>query len=158
MWRVLSVTPEYEVAVVSGGDDPYGTDEVVDAIKDASGRVVEMLSCFTLDGHYIGNERRARFLCNDRGIAPELAIPEHEVCSIGFSERDQKWYGWSHRAIYGFGIGSVVKAGDCAASSGFTDAYLAEHPEADMSLPVGFTAKTLPDARRIAVAFAESVG
>lgn len=24
---------------------------------------------------------------------------------IGFSEKEQKWYGWSHRAIIGFGIG-----------------------------------------------------
>jgi len=26
----------------------------------------------------------------------------------GFSTKNQKWYGWSHRAIYGFGIGSKV--------------------------------------------------
>lgn len=29
-------------------------------------------------------------------------------CSIGFNPEEQKWYGWSHRAIYGFGIGSTV--------------------------------------------------
>lgn len=34
--------------------------------------------------------------------------------NVGFSEADQKWYGWSHRAIYGFGIGSTVKKGDIA--------------------------------------------
>jgi len=33
---------------------------------------------------------------------------------MGFSEENQKWYGWSHRAIYGFGIGSKVKPGDIA--------------------------------------------
>lgn len=33
---------------------------------------------------------------------------------IGFCEDEQKWYGWSHRAIYGFGVGSEVKRGDCA--------------------------------------------
>lgn len=27
--------------------------------------------------------------------------------AIGFSEKEQKWYGWSHRAIYGFGIGDI---------------------------------------------------
>jgi hypothetical protein len=27
---------------------------------------------------------------------------------------DGKWYGWSHRAVYGFGIGDKVKTGDCA--------------------------------------------
>lgn len=67
----------------------------------------------TASGHYIGNEETARFLCEERGIVPELATPEHRVCSIGFCEREQKWYGWSHRAIYGFGIGSTVKRGDC---------------------------------------------
>lgn len=35
-------------------------------------------------------------------------------CSIGWSERDQKWYGWSHRAIYGFKPGSKIKKGNCA--------------------------------------------
>lgn len=26
---------------------------------------------------------------------------------LGFSEVNQKWYGWSHRAIFGFGIGDM---------------------------------------------------
>lgn len=36
------------------------------------------------------------------------------VANLGFNEEDQKWYGWSHRAIFGFGIGSVCKKGNCA--------------------------------------------
>ena len=87
----------------------------------------------------------------------EFSKPSNTVCSIGFSQRDQKWYGWSHRAICGFGIGSVVKKGDCAASNGVTDAYIREHPEEKTALPVGFIAKTLEDAKKIAIAFAESV-
>jgi hypothetical protein len=43
-----------------------------------------------------------------RGIKPELADTDHSVCSIGFCERDQKWYGWSHRGICGFGIGDML--------------------------------------------------
>jgi hypothetical protein len=27
---------------------------------------------------------------------------------------DGKWYGWSHRAVYGFGIGDKIKKGDIA--------------------------------------------
>lgn len=65
-------------------------------------------------GDYIGDEETARFLCEQRGIAPELREPTNNVCSIGFCEAEQKWYGWSHRAICGFGIGSEVKRGDCA--------------------------------------------
>lgn len=33
--------------------------------------------------------------------------------NIGFNPEEQKWYGWSHRAIYGFTIGSTCKTGDC---------------------------------------------
>jgi len=32
----------------------------------------------------------------------------------GFNISEQKWYGWSHRAKYGFGVGSTVKKGDVA--------------------------------------------
>ena len=31
---------------------------------------------------------------------------EEIECGLGWSEKEQKYYGWSHRAIYGFGIGS----------------------------------------------------
>ena len=75
----------------------------------------------TMDGHYIGSPDRARALCDERGIWPELREPYHNVCSIGFCPAENKWYGWSHRAIYGFGIGSRVKHGDCA--------YVADTPE-----------------------------
>lgn len=36
------------------------------------------------------------------------------VANIGYSEKENKWYGWSHRAIFGFTIGSSCKMGDCA--------------------------------------------
>jgi hypothetical protein len=35
------------------------------------------------------------------------------VVSIGFNPVESKWYGWSHRAMYGFTIGSTCKKGDC---------------------------------------------
>lgn len=44
----------------------------------------------------------------------ELQAPHGRVASLGFCADEQKWYGWSHRAYYGFGIGSTVKRGDCA--------------------------------------------
>ena len=72
-----------------------------------------MSSAYNLQGDYIGRSREAHRLWTRYGVKPEKADPTHSVCSIGFSERDQKWYGWSHRAIYGFGIGSSVKMGDC---------------------------------------------
>jgi hypothetical protein len=83
---------------------------------------------------YIGNKRDANFLCRKKGISPQsidwpYELPKRDtskkgrviaqlkgeldhgyldrVCSIGFSEKEQKWYGWSHRAIYGFAPGST---------------------------------------------------
>ena len=111
------------------------------------------------NGDYIGDSRRAYRLCVKRGIAPEISpLSGGSVCSIGFSEREQKWYGWSHRALYGFGVGDVVDSDDhLCATSGYIDDYLEEHPEDDHRLPVGFTAETLDDARRMAEVFASAV-
>ena len=108
-----------------------------------------------IDDSYIGDSKEAEWFA-EKGIKPE-ASKGGDVACIGFCEKEQKWYGWSHRARYGFGIGDKVKEGDCCASSGYTDDYLAQHPEENGALPVGFEAKTLEDAKRMAVAFADSV-
>jgi hypothetical protein len=70
---------------------------------------------YTKDGHYVGTISTAQMLL-DRGITEQIQPAEetHTICSIGFNPTEQKWYGWSHRAICGFGIGSEVKSGDCA--------------------------------------------
>jgi hypothetical protein len=73
-----------------------------------------MKSAYTPDGAYLGDSVWAYRLCKVRGIKPELRTPHSNVCSIGFCEREQKWYGWSHRAMWGFGVGDSVKKGDCA--------------------------------------------
>jgi len=54
----------------------------------------------------VGMEDNVKFLA-DREITDELTH------GVGFSPKDGKWYGWSHRAIYGFKIGSTCKKGDC---------------------------------------------
>ena len=160
---------------------------------------IKMLSAYTVAGDYIGNRQDAVFLCEEKGIKPELKTPESNVCSIGFCEKEQLWYGWSHRAIFGFGIGSSVKRGDCAYISDNTEELLAEckkHGEtAEIvddetvrisveiytimgenedgtiklseeseteyhTIRVGrgeWTAKTLEDARQMAIDFADSV-
>lgn len=69
---------------------------------------------------------------NEHGIVPELREPHLTVPTIGFSEKEQKWYGWSHRAIYGFGIGSTVKKGDIG--------YVADTPEGLIEQHVDFFA------------------
>lgn len=93
------------------------------------------------DTAYVGDLATAWDLAK-RGIeCPEKREPGHCAASIGFSPQKQQWYGWSHRGIAGFGVGSKVNAGDCAASG----------------IAVGFVAETLEDAKRIASAFAEDI-
>ena len=107
-------------------------------------------------GKYIGDVGWFKKCVIDREIMPET-VDGGKVCSIGYSLKDGKWYGWSHRAIYGFEVGDVVKEGDCCASSGYTEEHLKDHSDPDV-LPVGFEAKTDADCKKMAIAFAESVG
>ena len=104
------------------------------------GTTVDVDSAYTPNGEYIGSPKDARYLCR-RGIRPQLRTPTSGVCSIGYCASERKWYGWSHRAIFGFGVGSVVRKGSCCADG----------------LPIGFRAKAIADAKRMAEVFAESV-
>lgn len=117
---------------------------------------VLMFSVYAKDGGYVGTVENAKFYF-DKGIIPELSLSSHKVCSIGKSVIDGKWYGWSHRAIHGFSIGDEAKEGDLVTESGLVEEYLKEHPDEDRSLPVGFIAKTDEDAKRMAIAFSDSV-
>jgi hypothetical protein len=106
----------------------------------------EIKAAYTPDGHYIGRSKDAHFLCKKRGIKPEKADLNHCVCSIGFCEKEQKWYGWSHRALCGFGMG------DKLFEEKFTD---------DGSVPYvkhgDFTIENMCQAKQAAVNFASSV-
>ena len=111
-----------------------------------------------VDNGYIGSEREYKFLVEDKGlILIQKAEPSDNTCSIGYQPTENKWYGWSHRAINGFTIGSVVEEGDLTATSGLVKEYRVQHPEEDMSLPVGYIAKDLNGAKRMAIAFAKAV-
>ena len=111
-----------------------------------------------VDGGYIGDDKTYKLLVEKRGLILIQKIkPTHNTCSIGYSPSENKWYGWSHRAIYGFTIGDTVKEGDLTATSGFIEEYRIQYPDEDMSLPVGYTAKDLNGAKRMAIAFAEAV-
>ena len=63
---------------------------------------------------YIGTIEHALFLLKKGIRLNSLESPEGTTACIGYCPKEQKWYGWSHRAIYGFGVGSKVKKGDCA--------------------------------------------
>jgi len=127
--RNYKVGYKVQVRLVDG--KPYGSKDI--KVKQA----------FTPEGKYIGTPKMANLLVNKKGITPELASKTDNVCSIGKST-DGKWYGWSHRAICGFKPGSVVRKGDCVAE--------------ERAFRPGFKAKTPADAKRMAKAFADSVG
>jgi len=116
-----------------------------------------MVSVYNEFGEYVGSIKDAVTLLEKYFIIPEKSFIDHNVCSIGKSLKDGKWYGWSHRAIHGFSIGDEVKEGDCCNMSGWTDDYLKEHPEENKSLPIGFIAKTEEDCKQMAIAFAECI-
>ena len=69
------------------------------------------------DGSYFtreGMEKKEFKYLLKRGITEELqGASGPSTVSLGFNPKENKWYGWSHRAIYGFGIGSTCKPGNC---------------------------------------------
>lgn len=74
---------------------------------------LEMEVYRTHNGHLItarhGGKRPGLIKTIDRlEITPEKASPKHGTCSIGKSAKDGKWYGWSHRAMVGFGKGDRI--------------------------------------------------
>jgi len=74
---------------------------------------MEMKAAYTPDGDYIGTPQDAHTLVFEKGIQPQKSLECHSVCSIGYSVKDGKWYGWSHRAFCGFKVGSKCSKGSC---------------------------------------------
>lgn len=65
---------------------------------------------YTLDKkHFIGSPATAHFLTNTLKLAKlQPARRCGRTCAVGFSKKEQKWYGWSHRARCAFGIGDRI--------------------------------------------------
>ena len=49
----------------------------------------------------------------DAGVTEELqsCFGPKDSTNLGFNPEEQKWYGWSHRGFYGFGVGAKCKKG-----------------------------------------------
>jgi hypothetical protein len=109
-------------------------------IVSLDGEEVKMKSAYAKDGSYIGTESDGEYF-RRKGITPQRGREDDPVATIGFCESEQKWYGWSHRAIYSYGVGSTVDRGSVLADE----------------MGVGFRAITLEDAKVMATKFAESV-
>ena len=129
----------------------YDIWEVVLTSGDATQPPLSTAMSFSKDGACIGDRKDGRFWAS-QGVTPEKATPESKGASIGWQENGQKWWGWSHRAKYGFGIGSTVTKGDMLAGSG-----MQPHDKGDKGYRVGYVAKTLEDAKKMAICFAGRV-
>jgi hypothetical protein len=95
---------------------------------------------YTKSGYLVGKPALARYL-EDHGIVPELIAGHYDTCTIGFCAADQKWYGWSEKAIKGFGIGDEIRPNEAGGEK----------------FPNGKIAGNLDDAKLMAIAFAEAV-
>ena len=120
--------------------------EIIDDSEYGGNGKLEMVNCYTTNGDWIGDSRQARFLCKKMGLTYiQKTEPDHCVCSIGYNPDKKKWFGWSHRAICGFGIGDYI----------FEEEY---GDEKTLFTKHGSEiAKTLKDAKKAASNFAKSV-
>lgn len=97
------------------------------------------IEAYNHDLKYIGKTPLARELCEKMGIVPET-YGDEQVCTIGFAEHDETWYGWGGGAIAGFKKGHRVENNDVLLTL--------------KKYKVGDKAKTLDDAKRMAIDFA----
>lgn len=68
----------------------------------AVGAPIEMHSAYAYDGSYVGDFEQMQPLFNKWGIKPERREPGNKVASVGYSEKEDCWFGWSHRALARF--------------------------------------------------------
>ncbi len=117
-----------------------------------------MWSCYSMqDGSYVGvPERAIRYL--RLGIRRFYTKEDGKTSCTGYSPESGKWYGWSHRAIYGFEIGYVVKGGSIVRGNGWIKGCPQYEESEKLKPPMGFVAETRYDCRYLAERFAEAVG
>lgn len=113
-YYLLRLREDIEVKKVLSTKDHDGIwVEKEEVWSSGPGDLTNMKAAYTPSGDYIGDPKTAKMLVK-KGITQFAKTkPDHCVVSIGFNPEENKWYGWSHRAMYGFGIGSTCKKGDC---------------------------------------------
>ena len=92
------------------------------------------------------------------GIRWFYAKEDGKTSCIGYAPESRKWYGWSHRAIYGFGVGYVVQGLAVVRGNGWIKGSPQYEESEKRKPPVGFVAETNTDCRYLAERFAEAVG
>ena len=90
--------------------------------------------------NFIYKHRLTNLTSINRAQGLPLSKTGCNTVSIGFNEKEQKWYGWTHRGYGAFGIGyEVVKGSIC-------DCESHNYP---------FKVKTLEEAKQLAIDIAE---
>lgn len=97
------------------------------------------LTSYNHKGEYIGTTALAKELCENMGIVPETH-GDNKVCTVGFAEHVETWYGWGGGAIAGFKVGHKLGAGDVLLTL--------------KKYKVGEKAKTSEQAKQMAIDFA----
>lgn len=88
---------------------------------DCGVQVPEDLAKTYIIGHPGRNEGLLRTLLSHGVFRPmPLDGDEHTTCSFG-KGNDGKWYGWSHRALVGFGIGDMLFTEEALDAEGAED-------------------------------------
>ncbi len=89
-------------------------------------------------------------------IKSQKRDPKHSAYSFGKSDADGKWYGWSHRAVAGFGAGDKV-AGDDSGKKQTPE----KNPDGTTNWDTGyepdFTIKNDDHAKQVAMQFSDNV-
>lgn len=80
--------------------------------------------CVDADGNIIGELTEIYNLWKRYGIEGFHRPSGEGPFNVGYAPSTNKWYGWSHRAIKGFTIGSEVKKGDIAYQAQSLEEYM----------------------------------
>lgn len=92
--------------------------------------------------NFIYKHRLTNLMSINRAMGKPLSETGCNTVSIGFSEKEQKWYGWTHRGYGAFGIGYEVKQGSIMDSK-------------DAKYRYPFKVETLEQAKELAIHIAD---
>lgn len=87
--------------------------EYVEVLEKISGIKEPVRWYYTNTGYYIGTKSDVNALYTTLKLTQVQGNSIGRSACIGFQESSQKWFGWSHRARYGFGIGSKITKECC---------------------------------------------
>lgn len=92
--------------------------------------------------NFIYKHRLTNLMSINRAKGLPLSKTGCNAVSVGFNEKEQKWYGWTHRGYGAFEIGYEIKQGSIMNTK-------------DAKYQYPFKVKTLEEAKQLAIDIAE---